>query len=242
MNSLVPIERFSPVPIESEILALNEFSSEYGLTLSAEEAKELSVTRTTALKDNDRIEIGSGIVPEIIKKFCTSRYVNKENYTYILNQVTYLFYYIKTETDDGISDTDLINELFNRFELWCLGSIDSLMTREAEKIIRMVNSGDKYNEWYKERDELEDGGDEADREAPPVVSLDSYGVQFFTTEDTIADHDFYEPEVGEVHDHSHHHHEHNDELDPYDDLLDEADVGNKPVMKEKKKEDADDEE
>ena len=119
MNGLISIDGLSLRPISDELLALNEVSREYGLTLTAEEAKELSETRRIALEENERVEAGAGAVPEILKRFCASRYVNAENYTYILNEVTYLFYYIKTETDDKIGDEALIDELFERFELYC---------------------------------------------------------------------------------------------------------------------------
>ena len=118
MNQLISIENISLRPVSKEILALNEVSSQYGLVLTEEEAGELSEKRNQSLVENERIEIGVGAVAEIIRRFCTSRYITKENYAYILNEVTYLFYYIKTETDDKISDGELIGELFERFELY----------------------------------------------------------------------------------------------------------------------------
>ena len=131
MSGLISIDNLSLRPISDELLALNEVSREYGLTLTAEEARELSETRKTALVENERIEAGVGAVPAILKKFCTSRYVNKDNYTYVLNEVTYLFYYIKTETDDKIGDEALIDEL----------SSETDVNRRAElanRIVQMV--------------------------------------------------------------------------------------------------------
>ena len=142
MDGLISLENISIRPIEQELLELNSISGGYGLVLSEEDAHSLSAMRNRAVKENDRVEIGSGAVPEIVKKFCTSRFVTQENYAYILEEITYLFYYIKTETDDKISDSELIDELFNRFELECRGSVDTLETREAERIIRKVNSGE----------------------------------------------------------------------------------------------------
>ncbi|MBQ3708755.1 MAG: hypothetical protein II889_12755 [Clostridia bacterium] len=194
MNGLISIESLSLRPISDELLALNEVSREYGLVLSAEEAKELSETRKTALIENERVEAGIGAVPQILKKFCASRYINQENYAYILNEITYLFYYIKTETDDRIGDRALIDELFERFELYCRGSIDVLEGREAERIIRKVNAGKHYAEWFGDRDEVgQDPEDrlEGNRDTPGNVLADEYGEDFFGHD---ADHDRYEDE------------------------------------------------
>lgn len=203
MNGLISFDNLYLKPVDDEILSLNEISAPHGLLLSKEEAHELSQMRSKALEENERIEMGTGVVTDLIKHFCASRYITQENYAYILNELTYLFYYIKTETDDGISDRDLIKELFERFELYCRGSIDMLENREVERIIRKVNSGDNYYKWYRERDELDYTGTEGSREAPVEYDTDgdphqaraakisSYDEEVFN-DDTPADHDMYE--------------------------------------------------
>lgn len=198
MNGLISLESFAVQSVSKDILALNEISSQYGLVLTEEEARELSDTRKKALLENERIEIGGGVVGDIIKRFCTSHYVNPDNYAYILSEVTYLFYYIKSETDDRVSDSELIDELFNRFELWCHGSIDTLSGKEVEKIIRKINSGEHYKEWYADRDELDYDETHGAREAPANVAIDAYGGDFFNSSDSPADHDKYEADAFEI--------------------------------------------
>lgn len=196
MNGLISLENISLRPVSEEILELNAISKNYGLILSEEDAKDLSDTRNKALSENDRLEIGVGPVTDIIKKFCTSRYITNENYTYVLNEVTYLFYYIKTETDDKITDSDLIDELFDRFELYCRGSIDLLESRETERLIRKINSGDNYYKWYADRDELDYNSREGMRESPHNIVSEGYGDDYFErTGDTLADHDYYEKDI-----------------------------------------------
>jgi len=152
MNKLIVLENFAVQPVEREILALNEISKEYGIALDAEEARELSETRARTIAENERIEIGVGAVEGIIRRFCRSSYINRENYAYVLNEITELFYYIKTETDDKISDNALLDELFVRFEQRCRGSVDTLIGREAEIMIRKVNAGENYRSWFGESD------------------------------------------------------------------------------------------
>ena len=196
MDGLISLENISVRPIEKELLELNEVSEKYGLVLSEDDARSLSAMRNRSITENERVEIGSGAVGEIVKKFCTSRYVTNENYAYILEEVTYLFYFIKTETDDKISDGALIDELFGRFELECRGDIDTLESREAERIIRKVNSGDNYRKWFTERDELDYTDAKGSREASAEQVEEAYGEDFFL-DDTLADHDKYETDDGE---------------------------------------------
>ena len=191
MNGLISFENIALQPVSKEILALNAVSQNYGLVLSEEEAGELSDTRNTALAENERIETGVGAVAKILRRFCMSHYVTQENYANVLNEVTYLFYYIKTETEDQISDDELIEELFRRFELRCNGSVDTLVSVEGERIIRMVNSGDKYYEWFADRDELDYDSETGAREAPGSSVFESYGEEYFDEEER-ADHDYYE--------------------------------------------------
>ncbi len=238
MNGLISLENMSLRPVSKEILALNEVSSKYGLVLTEEEARELSDTRNTAIVENERIEIGTGAVTKIIERFCTSRYITNENYTYVLNELTYLFYYIKTETDDKISDNALIDELFERFELYCRGSIDTLLGREAERIIRKVNSGENYVKWYADRDELNLKPGVGARETPDNYVREEYGDSYFESVDSdgLADHDYYEPDVYEAAD------DDIDELDAFDEFLEsEAVLQKEEIMNpDVAKEDMDD--
>ncbi len=211
MNSLISVEHLTPMPLTKEILALNEISGEHGLVLTEEEARELSETRRDALVENDRIEAGAGAVPLIVRRFCASRFATKENYAYILNEITDIFYYIKTETDDGIGDEELIDELFNRFELNCRGDMDMLEAREVERLIRKINAGDRYAAWYAEDDAFEKGA----RETPDNLLAET------REEDgePSADDEAYESVNREMEE------EERVDLDPYEDFAD----GNAPT-------------
>lgn len=161
MKELIVLDNFAVQPINEEILALNEITREYGITLTPEEARDLSETRAKALMENERIEIGFGAMEGIIKRFSRSSYVTKENYAYILSEVAEIFYYIKTETDDKITDSALLDELFIRFEQRCRGSVDTLLAKEAEIIVRKVNAGENYHSWFGERDAEDNSRDTA---------------------------------------------------------------------------------
>ena len=159
MNALITLENFALQPVDDKILALNEVSREYGLVLTAEDAKELSEIRERSLKDNERLEIGLGAMEGIIRRFSKSSFINQENYAYVIAEVTDLFYYIKTETDDKVSDNELLDELYLRFEQRCRGSVDLLLSREGEILIRKINAGENYEKWFGASDNVDTSRD-----------------------------------------------------------------------------------
>ena len=159
MNALITLENFALQPVDDKILALNDVSREYGLVLTAEDAKELSEIRERSLKDNERLEIGLGAMEGIIRRFSRSSFINQENYAYVIAEVTDLFYYIKTETDDKVSDNELLDELYLRFEQRCRGSVDLLLSREGEILIRKINAGENYEKWFGASDNVDTSRD-----------------------------------------------------------------------------------
>ncbi len=193
MNGLISFDNMSLATtkaVSREILSLNEISREYGLVLSAEEALVLAEIRGQALADNERLEIGVGAIAEIVRRFSKSRYINKEDYAWILGEITDIFYYIKTETDDKISDGELLDEMFKCFELNCRGSVDLLFGRGVEQIIRKVTSGENYEMWYGNG---EDGyAGDAERDTPEAVLRDEFEADLWSEDkDTYHEEEAY---------------------------------------------------
>lgn len=118
----------------AEIVRCNDTTFRYGLTLSRQEAMELVGTRTLSLKINGRIEFGGGVIEKIIKEFCDSSYIYKQNYVETLNELIDIFYYYKNETLDLISDDELIQFMKNAFEGKCQGSLELLSGRELDEL------------------------------------------------------------------------------------------------------------
>ena len=108
---------------ENEILDLNEKSQVYGLTLNKEDVKEIINSRDNTLKNYGRIELDIGITKMIIENLYKSQYTDKDDYVYAINDLHEVFYYLKNETLDQISDIeiiDIIDEVYNN----CSGRID----------------------------------------------------------------------------------------------------------------------
>ena len=122
------------------ILAVAGETSDGGLTVSQADAVYLAETRSRALIDNQRIEIGIGAVGRLIKKFRTSSYATAEDFAGLIGYLAELFYFVKTETHDGISDIDLVDFMYDRFEGICAGSTELLST-QCEGLITSLAGG-----------------------------------------------------------------------------------------------------
>ena len=108
------------------LLACNDVTMSYGLALTEPQALALAQTRTDALRETRRIEWGDGIVGALIETFCTSPYILPENYEETLHELIGLFYTLKNDTQDRVSDGDLLAFLKTAFDGSCRGSLDRL--------------------------------------------------------------------------------------------------------------------
>ena len=116
---------------ENEILDLNEKSQIYGLTLNKEDVKEIINSRDNTLKNYGRIELDIGITKMIIENLYKSQYTDRDDYVELINDLQEVFYYLKNETLDQISDIeiiDIIDEVYNN----CSGRIDIVQEKCEE--------------------------------------------------------------------------------------------------------------
>ena len=116
---------------ENEILDLNEKSQIYGLTLNKEDVKEIINSRDNTLKNYGRIELDIGITKMIIENLYKSQYTDKDDYVYAINDLHEVFYYLKNETLDQISDIEvieIIDDIYNN----CSGRIDIVQEKCEE--------------------------------------------------------------------------------------------------------------
>lgn len=123
-----------------KILACNEEIRKYGLVLTKQQALALVKTRTNALRENKRIEVNGSIVDKIILAFCDSHYIEKDTYESILHELIGLFYNLKNNTWDTVSDDDLIEFMKNTFNNRCHGSLE-MISDEAVRLSEHIHLG-----------------------------------------------------------------------------------------------------
>lgn len=127
------------LPVKDEVkavLACNDVSNGYGLTLSQKDATDLIQVRKQILKDLDCVELNGGILPKLIEAFADSPFLNQIDYVENLDDLQEIFYRYKTGTDE-----DMLDLMVAQFNGKCQGSI-SLLYEFFEKHQRKErNSG-----------------------------------------------------------------------------------------------------
>lgn len=124
-----------------KVLTCNEKTSEFGLTLTEQEAGMLMQSRRDVLKDQRRVEFGEGILTELIQAFCDSQFINQDNYAETLAQLQDIFYLYKNEAEDNLTDDELLTVMKELFEDICYGSTDYLQETCLERFARAVRAG-----------------------------------------------------------------------------------------------------
>lgn len=127
--------------ILKDIVMCNEVTSEYGLKLSKEDAKEIIDTRNTALQKSGRVEFNGQIINKIIIAFYDSPYIAKYNYSDTINELVEIFYNYKNETLDHLSDDELIEIMKDNFNNYCEGSLELLEGKALYKIAENIRYG-----------------------------------------------------------------------------------------------------
>jgi len=124
-----------------QIMATNTISCQYGLSLTEEDAEQIFTARQIILKNLGRVEIGNGVITQLITAFCRSPFLSQENYAAAVVDLIEAFYYIKNETRDEIGDLELIELMQERFDNCCAGSVELLVSQGMEDIIQAVRQG-----------------------------------------------------------------------------------------------------
>lgn len=120
----------------NKILKYNEISGKYGLVLTEKQSIALAKVRADELKYHQRLEFGEGAAGKLIEAFCDSPYITQQNYFETLCALTEIFYYYKNETEEYLSDSELIDYMKKYFNGSCKGSLDLLSTREMDELAR----------------------------------------------------------------------------------------------------------
>ena len=133
------------------LLDCNSKTAAFGLMLTEADAKLLLSERKTALRQQERLEFGEGILPALIDAFCDSAYITQETYVETLTELQDIFYEYKNESFDLLTDSELLSFMAQQFEEVCFGDAEYLRNTCLERFCRAIRRGDPLLE--KERDE-----------------------------------------------------------------------------------------
>ena len=143
--------------LAEKIMQTNEKAGEYGLVLTPKQAGMLVQAGKDAISTEYRIEFGSSATVKIIDKFCESVYVSQSDYADTIAALIDVFYEAKNESEDSLTDDEVIDIMFYFFENVSNGSIDLLQNRDMDYLCRNIRHKAKNifdpNSRYDEDDE-----------------------------------------------------------------------------------------
>lgn len=125
----------------AEVAAYNCISERFGLTLSAQEAGALVAAKNESLKKHRRVEFGRGILEKLIFTFCDSQYISQDDYAETLMRLADIFYDFKNESQDKLTDEELLNFMKEQFETICEGDTDYLASTCLANFVSAVRMG-----------------------------------------------------------------------------------------------------
>lgn len=139
---------------KQEVLRSNEYTSQFGLSLSEQDIEELMIVRRECLQEHQRVEFGKGVLEKLIYAFCDSSYIEQEDYADTLSRLQDIFYLYKNESMDELTDDDLIGYMRKAFDGICQGSLDYLEETCLEEFARNIRrSTHKFIGRYGAEDE-----------------------------------------------------------------------------------------
>ena len=140
----------------SKVMETNQYTEQFGLALSKQDAELILENRKMTLREQRRIEFGEGIVPKLIHEFCDSAYIDQSNYADTIIRLQEIFYLYKNEMHDEISDDELIHLMKEQYELLCFGALDYLESTCLSDFAQAIRAGyegfqetDGYGEYAK---------------------------------------------------------------------------------------------
>ena len=146
MNETNFLEQLNRQAQLASVLNTNQYTEEFGLTLTPEEAELLLTERQNTLKEQQRIEFGASILPRLIYEFCDSAYIRQEDYVETLIQLQDIFFLYKNEMLDEITDDELLHFMKEQFETVCYGDLDYLGGTCLELFAQAIRAG--YQDFH----------------------------------------------------------------------------------------------
>lgn len=126
MSEMFELSNLNLSSEKSKLVECNKFLDKYGLSLSSKDINSMIERRALALNNNKRIELEGGIITKVIREFFDSPYISNDNFVETINEIIELFYYYKNETNDSISDDDLLKFMRKYYDDFAHGDLDYL--------------------------------------------------------------------------------------------------------------------
>ena len=102
----------------------------------------LTQQHNRTLRNTGRVEFGHGILPELIRAFYSSPFLETETYAQTLMELQDLFYELKNESGDRLSDAELLDAMRRAFDGPAGGAAEYLAGVSLEELCRAARNGE----------------------------------------------------------------------------------------------------
>lgn len=123
---------------EEQALCIRRLES-FGLVLTDAALEALQAGRAAALHDTGRVELGHGILPQLVEAFCDAPDLTQENLTDELLLLQDIFYHWKSEAGDCVPDDEILALLRRAYDERARGRAEGLAgftLREMKEVLR----------------------------------------------------------------------------------------------------------
>lgn len=138
-------------PGERGLERCNALTEGYGLSLTGLQMERLADRRSQALRATGRVEFGPGVLPKLVLAFRDSPYLEQPCYEETLAGLQDLFYQMKNQCGERLTDDELIGAMKLIYDGPAGGSLDFLAGVPAEDLRRIGRTGSLWGtEWEEE--------------------------------------------------------------------------------------------
>ena len=117
--------------------------------LSKRDAQMLLTEKNHILKQQQRVEFGTSVLPQMIRAFCDSPFMAQHTYVDTLIGLQELFFLYKNEMQDEITDEELLNFMREQFDTVCCGDLEYLGSTCLEIFAQAIRAG--YHDYAQMR-------------------------------------------------------------------------------------------
>lgn len=132
---------------KQSVLACNNLTENYGLTLTEEEVLHLTEYKSECLVRHQRLEFTGGILERIIRTVCTSTYISMDNYVETLEGMLDVYYEFRNSFGPEVGDQEILDLMEERFEKLSEGNFEYLF---GDGFVRMEDIMDWREALYQE--------------------------------------------------------------------------------------------
>ncbi|MEE0434819.1 MAG: DUF6323 family protein [Peptococcaceae bacterium] len=147
----------APAQVES-LLALNAEINAFGLTLTANDVRQILLARSQVLQDAERVEFGDVVVTKLIRTFADSDFIDQRHFVATIIRLLEIFYHYKNETRDELNDEELLGLMREQFDALCFGDLDYLegtCLANFSEAVRAGYRGYRINDGTKDYDRFD---------------------------------------------------------------------------------------